>query len=98
MAKQNALDRKLVALESLQAVSNVSSDNTSTLTEGKMVMTNIWLPNHESQYIVTRQGYETVCDLSTVHGGVQSPRSGAGCNEFLNSGGVLRSMQHGQYR
>lgn len=63
MALQHALVRKLVALESLQAVTNICSDKTGTLTQGKMVVTNVWLPGHDAEYTVGGQAYETEGEL-----------------------------------
>lgn len=63
MAQHHALVRKLVALESLQAVTNICSDKTGTLTEGKMVVTNVWIP--DAEYTVGGQAYETEGELSS---------------------------------
>lgn len=44
MADKKCLVRRLAALESLGAVTNVCSDKTGTLTQSKMVLTRFWLP------------------------------------------------------
>lgn len=57
MALKKALVRKLGSLEQLSNVSDICSDKTGTLTQGKMVATDMWLPAHTSHYFsITGKG------------------------------------------
>lgn len=56
MADKKCLVRRLAALESLGAVTNVCSDKTGTLTQSKMVLTRFWLPAN-GHFNVSGQGF-----------------------------------------
>jgi potassium/sodium efflux P-type ATPase len=45
MARSNVLVRKITSLEAIGGVTNVCSDKTGTLTQGKMVATQAWVPH-----------------------------------------------------
>ncbi len=61
MAKRQALVRKLVAVETLGAVTVVATDKTGTLTFGEMMVENLWV-DHRS-YHFTGQGYAPAGDI-----------------------------------
>ncbi|KAL3426834.1 potassium sodium efflux p-type ATPase [Phlyctema vagabunda] len=44
MAKRHVIVRKLQAIEAIGGVTNVCSDKTGTLTQGKMIVRNAWIP------------------------------------------------------
>ena len=57
MTLKKALVRKLSSLEQLGNVSDICSDKTGTLTQGKMVATDMWLPAHTCHYFsITGKG------------------------------------------
>lgn len=51
MAQRNVIVRKLDSLEALGAVTDICSDKTGTLTQGKMVVRAAWIPSRGTVYV-----------------------------------------------
>ncbi len=64
MARQNAIVRRLQAVETLGAASVICTDKTGTLTENQMTATTVWMPHGSIE--VTGTGYDPAGHLERV--------------------------------
>ncbi len=65
MARQNALVRRLSAVETLSATTVICTDKTGTLTKNEMTVSSLWLPQNQTRIDVTGAGYDPT--IGTVH-------------------------------
>lgn len=80
MAKRNAVVRKLMAVETLGAVTVVATDKTGTLTYGEMMAQRAWVDGRT--YFISGNGYQQVGQF-THDGKVISPREEVGLDRAL---------------
>ncbi len=71
MAKQNALVRRLSAVETLSATTVICTDKTGTLTKNEMTVRRIWIPGGELE--VTGSGYDPTGEVQ-ITDDAQSPQ------------------------
>ncbi|MFN6537508.1 MAG: cation-translocating P-type ATPase [Nostoc sp. EkiNYC01] len=65
MAKQNALVRRLSAVETLSATTVICTDKTGTLTKNEMTVRKLWIPGAEIN--VTGVGYEPKGEVEIIN-------------------------------
>jgi len=65
MAKQNALVRRLSAVETLSATTVICTDKTGTLTKNEMTVRKLWIPSTEIE--VTGTGYDPTGEVRILH-------------------------------
>ncbi len=85
MARRRAIVRKLVAVETLGAVTVVAADKTGTLTYGEMMMEKAWVDGRA--YHLTGEGYRPEGDVF-LHGQKISVREQPGLSLLLRLGAL----------
>lgn len=90
MTKRCVIVRKASAIEALGAVTDICSDKTGTLTQGRMIVKQVWLPS---------EGIWTVTDSSSVFNpasGRVSRVAGAQPKEVVNMENVESATSHSE--
>ncbi|KAB5581026.1 hypothetical protein GE09DRAFT_949977 [Coniochaeta sp. 2T2.1] len=64
MVQRNVVVRNMRSLEALGGVTNICSDKTGTLTQGKMITRMAWIPDHGTYSIQTNEPYNP--EIGTV--------------------------------
>ncbi|KAF9766374.1 hypothetical protein IL306_001236 [Fusarium sp. DS 682] len=84
MASRKVVVRNMKSLEALGGVTNICSDKTGTLTQGKMVVRMAWLPGHGTYSVVSTSDPHNpqVGDIN---------RTSAQPTDFLSSGNEIKS-------
>ncbi|EPX75218.1 P-type ATPase [Schizosaccharomyces octosporus yFS286] len=68
MSARRVIVRKLEALEALGGVTDICSDKTGTITQGKMIARRVWIPSYGYLVIETSSPFDpTTGTVSTIH-------------------------------
>jgi magnesium-transporting ATPase (P-type) len=77
MSKRNVIVRKLDSLEALGAVTNICSDKTGTLTQGRMVSKAAWVAGRGTFKVgTTREPFDPTVGEVTFHEGSPDTKDG----------------------
>lgn len=92
MAARNVIVRKMDALEALGAVTDICSDKTGTLTQGKMVAKKCWIPNRGTYSVgeSSEPFNPTVGDLAFA---AFPPSATSDSDEESNNDGEYKSVE-----
>ena len=87
LAENNALVRRMDAIETLAAVTDVCSDKTGTITLGKMAMTKAWIPAS-----FDKSGSETKAEVNCTKGQLYAIETGS--DPYYPRGRVIAIESH----